>query len=40
VAFTTLPNGVSFASTKTLTATAKEIVVTITDANFALAVAQ
>jgi hypothetical protein len=39
VAFTTLPNGVSFASTKTLTATAKEIVVTITDANFALAVA-
>ena len=40
VAFTTLPNGVSFASTKTLTATAKEVVVTITDANFALAVAQ
>lgn len=40
VAFTTLPNGVSFASTKTLTATAKSIVVTITDANFALAVAQ
>ena len=39
VAFTTLPNGVSFASTKTLTATAKEVVVTITDANFALAVA-
>jgi hypothetical protein len=40
VAFTTLPNGVSFAATKTLTATAKEVVVTITDANFALAVAQ
>jgi hypothetical protein len=40
VAFTTLPNGVSFASTKTLTAAAKEIVVTITDANFALAVAK
>jgi len=39
VAFITLPNGVSFASTKTLTATAKEVVVTITDANFALAVA-
>ncbi len=39
VAFTTLPNGVSFASTKTLTAAAKEVVVTITDANFALAVA-
>ena len=37
VAFTTLPNGVSFASTKTLTATAKEVVVTITDAGFALA---
>jgi len=37
VAFTTLPNGVSFASTKTLTATAKEVVVTITDADFALA---
>lgn len=40
VAFSTLPNGVSFASTKTLTATAKEVVVTITDENFALAVAQ
>jgi hypothetical protein len=40
VAFVTLPNGVSFASTKTLTAAAKEVVVTITDANFALAVAQ
>lgn len=40
VAFTMLPNGVSFSSTKTLTATAKEVVVTITDANFALAVAQ
>jgi hypothetical protein len=40
VAFTTLPNGVSFASTKTLTATAKEVVVTTTDADFALAVAQ
>ena len=40
VGFTTLPNGVSFASTKTLTATAKEVVVTITDADFALAVAQ
>lgn len=39
VAFTTLPNGVSFASTKTLTATAKEVVVTTTDAGFALAVA-
>lgn len=39
VAFVTLPNGVSFASTKTLTVTAKEVVVTITDANFALAVA-
>jgi hypothetical protein len=37
VAFTTLPNGVSFASTKTLTATAKEVVVTITDAGFVLA---
>jgi hypothetical protein len=37
VAYTTLPNGVSFASTKTLTATAKEVVVTITDAGFALA---
>lgn len=37
VAFSTLPNGVSFASTKTLTATAKEVVVTITDEGFALA---
>lgn len=40
VGFTTLPNGVSFAGKKVLTATAKEVVVTITDANFALAVAQ
>lgn len=40
VGFTTLPNGVSFAGTKVLTATAKSVVVTITDANFALAVAQ
>jgi hypothetical protein len=40
VAFTTLPNGVSFASNKVLTATAKGVVVTISDANFALAVAQ
>jgi hypothetical protein len=40
VGFTTLPNGVSFSSKKVLTATAKEVVVTITDANFALAVAQ
>ena len=40
VGFITLPNGVSFASSKVLTATAKEVVVTITDANFALAVAQ
>ena len=39
VGFTTLPNGVSFAGTKVLTATAKSVVVTITDANFALAVA-
>jgi len=38
VAFMTLPNGVSFPSTKTLTAAAKEVVVTITDADFALAV--
>jgi len=37
VSFITLPNGVSFASQKVLTATAKSIVVTITDANFALA---
>jgi len=37
VAFTTLPNGVSFASKKVLTATAKEVTVTITDENFALA---
>jgi len=40
VSFIALPNGVSFASTKVLTATAKSVVVTITDANFALAVAQ
>lgn len=40
VEFVTLPNGVTFASSKVLTATAKGIVVTITDANFALAVAQ
>lgn len=39
VSFITLPNGVSFAGTKVLTATAKSVVVTITDANFALAVA-
>lgn len=40
VNFMTLPNGVTFASQKVLTATAKGIVVTITDANFAQAVAQ
>ena len=40
VEFLTLPNGVTFASSKVLTATAKGIVVTITDANFAQAVTQ
>lgn len=40
VLFTTLPNGVTFPSKKALTATAKEVVVTITDSNFAQAVAQ
>lgn len=40
VNFLTLPNGVTFASQKVLNATAKGIVVTITDANFAQAVAQ
>lgn len=40
VDFITLPNGVTFASRKVLTATAKGIVITISDANFAQAVAQ
>ena len=40
VDFVTLPNGVTFPSKKVLTATAKGIVITITDANFAQAVAQ
>jgi hypothetical protein len=40
VDFMTLPNGVTFASQKVLTATAKGIVVTISDADFAQAVAQ
>ncbi len=37
VSFTTIASGVSFASKKVLTASAKEIAVTISDANFALA---
>lgn len=37
VSFTTIASGVSFASTKVLTASAKEIVVTITDSDFTLA---
>jgi hypothetical protein len=37
VGFTTLPNGVSFASKKVLTAAAKNIVITITDADWTLA---
>ena len=37
VSFTTIASGVSFASKKVLTASAKDIVVTITDADFALA---
>lgn len=40
VQFTTLPVGVTFPTTKTLTATAKEITVTITSTDFAQAVAQ
>lgn len=40
VDFVTLPNGVTFTSKKVLTAAAKGIVITITDANFAQAVAQ
>jgi len=37
VSFSTIASGVSFASKKVLTASAKDIVVTITDADFALA---
>ena len=40
VQFMTLPSGVTFASQKVLTATAKGIVVTISSSNFAQAVAQ
>jgi hypothetical protein len=40
VDFVTLPNGVSFPKQKTLTATAKKIVVTITSSNYAQAVPQ
>lgn len=40
VTFTTLPNGVTFPSTKVLTATAKGIVITITNSDFAQAVSQ